>query len=166
MKYRIGDVSKMLHISDQMIRYYEKNGVIHPERSGDGQYRLYSEMDVFLLFEAMKYKEWDISIPEINDMISNDYYTTLIELFWSKERILEVYLNIAETGRGLFGVEAACNRYFSCSTSDISISDAAALACVLPKPLARTPSLVLTHHANKHSKIAQQVGQNLSLNKQ
>lgn len=94
------------------------------------------------------------------------YYTTLIELFWSKERILEVYLNIAETGRGLFGVEAACNRYFSCSTSDISISDAAALACVLPKPLARTPSLVLTHHANKHSKIARQVGQNLSLNKQ
>ena len=94
------------------------------------------------------------------------YYTMLIELFWSKERILEVYLNIAETGRGLFGVEAACNRYFSCSTSDISISDAAALACVLPKPLARTPSLVLTHHANKHSKIAQQVGQNLSLNKQ
>ena len=94
------------------------------------------------------------------------YYTTLIELFWSKERILEVYLNIAETGSGLFGVEAACNRYFSCSSSDISISDAAALACVLPKPLARTPSLVLTHHANKHSKIAQQVGQNLSLNNQ
>ena len=94
------------------------------------------------------------------------YYTTLIELFWSKERILEVYLNIAETGRGLFGVDAACNRYFSCSSSDISISDAAALACVLPKPLARTPSLVLTHHANIHSKIAQQVGQNLSLYKQ
>ena len=94
------------------------------------------------------------------------YYTMLIELFWSKERILEVYLNIAETGRGLFGVEAACNRYFSCSSSDISVSDAAALACVLPKPLARTPALVLTHHANKHSKIAQQVGQNISLNKQ
>ena len=94
------------------------------------------------------------------------YYTTLIELFWSKERILEVYLNIAETGRGLFGVDAACNRYFACSSSDISISDAAALACVLPKPLARTPSLVLTHYANKHSKIAHQVGQNLSLNKQ
>ena len=94
------------------------------------------------------------------------YYTTLIELFWSKERILEVYLNIAETGRGLFGVEAACNRYFSCSSSDISISDAAALACVLPKPLARTPIIVLSHHANKHSKIAQQVGQNTSLNKQ
>ena len=73
MKYRIGDVSKMLHISDQMIRYYEKNGVIHPERSGDGQYRLYSGMDVFLLFEAIKYKEWDISIPEINDMISNAF---------------------------------------------------------------------------------------------
>ena len=93
------------------------------------------------------------------------YYTTLIELFWSKERILEVYLNIAETGRGLFGVESACNRYFSCSSSDISISDAAALACVLPKPLARTPNLVLKNHASKHAKIAQSVGKNLLHNK-
>jgi monofunctional biosynthetic peptidoglycan transglycosylase len=93
------------------------------------------------------------------------YYTMLIEFFWSKERILEVYLNIAETGRGLFGVESACNRYFSCSSSEISISDAAALACVLPKPLTRTPTLVLTNHANKHSKIAQQIGQNLSHNR-
>lgn len=78
MQYRIGDVSKILNLSDQMIRYYEKHGVIHPRRSGDGQYRYYTEMDIFLLFEAMKYKEWDISIPEINDLISNDYYQKLI----------------------------------------------------------------------------------------
>lgn len=91
------------------------------------------------------------------------YYTLLIEYFWSKERILEVYLNIAETGRGLFGVEAACNRYFLCSSSDISISDAAVLACILPKPLTRTPAIVLTHHAGKHSIVAQQAGRNLLL---
>lgn len=40
------------------------------------------------------------------------YYTVLIELFWSKERIMEVYLNIAETGKGVFGVEAAAQKYF------------------------------------------------------
>ena len=57
MLYRIGDVSKHLNISDQMIRYYEKCGVIHPVRSGDGRYRYYSEMDIFLLFEVMKYKQ-------------------------------------------------------------------------------------------------------------
>ena len=57
MGYRIGDVSKMLKISDQMIRYYEKCGLIQPKREGDGKYRTYTDMDVFLIFEAMKYKE-------------------------------------------------------------------------------------------------------------
>ncbi|MBQ9047582.1 MAG: MerR family transcriptional regulator [Solobacterium sp.] len=78
MLYRIGDVSKHLNISDQMIRYYEKCGVIHPVRSGDGRYRYYSEMDIFLLFEAMKYKEWDINIADIGGMIADDYYDKLI----------------------------------------------------------------------------------------
>ena len=60
------------------------------------------------------------------------YYTVLIETFWGKERILEVYMNVAETGRGLFGVESACQRFFGCSASDVAMDDAAALACVLP----------------------------------
>ncbi len=74
---RIGDVSKMLHISDQMIRYYEKNGVIKPLRSAEGNYRTYSMEDVFLLFEAMRYKEWDMNISDINDVIHGDYFATL-----------------------------------------------------------------------------------------
>ena len=85
------------------------------------------------------------------------YYTVLIETFWGKERILEVYMNVAETGRGLFGVESACQRFFGCSASDIAIDDAAALACVLPKPLTRTPSSVLNTHATKHRKICREV---------
>lgn len=76
-KFRIGDVSKMLHISDQMIRYYEKNGVIHPIRSKDGNYRLYSMEDVFLLFDAMRYKEWNINIGEIATVINEDYFREL-----------------------------------------------------------------------------------------
>ena len=85
------------------------------------------------------------------------YYTVLIETFWGKERILEVYMNVAETGRGLFGVEAACQRFFGCSASDVAIDDAAALACVLPKPLTRTPSSVLNTHTTKHRKICREV---------
>lgn len=85
------------------------------------------------------------------------YYTVLIELLWGKERILEVYLNIAETGRGMFGVEVACQRYFGAPSSEISISDAAALACVLPKPLARTPDMVMSIHAHKHAAIASEL---------
>lgn len=77
MKYRIGDVSKILKISDQMIRYYEKCGVITPKRSGDGNYRYYTDMDIFQLFDAMRYKEWNINIAEISDLISNDYYDQL-----------------------------------------------------------------------------------------
>lgn len=76
-KYRIGDVSKMLHISDQMIRYYEKNGVIHPTRSKDGNYRMYSMEDVFFLFDAMRYKRWNINIGEISKLINEDYFHVL-----------------------------------------------------------------------------------------
>jgi DNA-binding transcriptional MerR regulator len=78
MKYRIGDVSKILGLSDQMIRYYEKCGVLNPERSGDGRYRYYTDMDIFMLFDAMRYKEWGINIAEIGDLVANDYYDRLI----------------------------------------------------------------------------------------
>ena len=86
------------------------------------------------------------------------YYTALIEILWGKERILEVYLNIAETGRGVFGMEAACQRYFGTPESEISVSDAAALACVLPKPLTRTPETVMSIHAHRHSAVASELG--------
>ena len=85
------------------------------------------------------------------------YYTILIETFWGKNRILEVYLNVVETGRGLFGVEAACQRFFGASASKISLDDAAALACVLPKPLTRTPHSVINTLAAKYRKIIRDV---------
>lgn len=81
------------------------------------------------------------------------YYTILIEMAWSKERILEVYINIAETGRGLFGVEVACEKYYHKSSSEISISDAVAIACVLPNPLIRNPYTVMNTHQSKYKKI-------------
>jgi monofunctional biosynthetic peptidoglycan transglycosylase len=60
--------------------------------------------------------------------------TVLIELAWSKQRILEVYLNVAEFGRGTFGVQAASRRFFHKDASHLTRADAALLAAVLPAP--------------------------------
>lgn len=62
------------------------------------------------------------------------YFAVLIELCWTKERILEVYLNVAELGPGVFGVEAASKRYFGTSAAVLDASEAALLAAVLPNP--------------------------------
>ncbi len=62
------------------------------------------------------------------------YFTVLIETTWPKQRILEVYVNIAEFGPGIFGVGAASRRFFAASPSTVSDSQAAVLAAVLPNP--------------------------------
>ncbi|WP_446470431.1 monofunctional biosynthetic peptidoglycan transglycosylase [Xenorhabdus stockiae] len=59
----------------------------------------------------------------------------VLELVWSKKRILTVYLNIAEFGRGIFGVEAASRHYFGKPASRLTASEAALLAAVLPNPI-------------------------------
>lgn len=61
--------------------------------------------------------------------------TLSLELFWSKKRILEVYLNIAEFGNGIFGAEAASRYYFRKSAKNLTPSEAALLAAVLPNPI-------------------------------
>jgi monofunctional biosynthetic peptidoglycan transglycosylase len=62
------------------------------------------------------------------------YFTLLIETMWPKQRILEMYLNFAEFGRGTFGVGAASDAFFHKPASRLSASDAALLAAVLPNP--------------------------------
>lgn len=62
------------------------------------------------------------------------YFAVLIELCWSKERILEVYLNVAELGPGVFGVEAAAQKFFGEPAASLTMSQAALLAAVLPNP--------------------------------
>ncbi|MGA6927148.1 MAG: monofunctional biosynthetic peptidoglycan transglycosylase [Desulfosarcina sp.] len=62
------------------------------------------------------------------------YFTLLVELLWPKTRILEVYLNIAEMGKGVHGVEAAGQRFFNKSAARLSRREAATLAAVLPNP--------------------------------
>nr|WP_234967437.1 monofunctional biosynthetic peptidoglycan transglycosylase [Octadecabacter temperatus] len=66
--------------------------------------------------------------------------TPLVEAIWSKERILEVYLNVAEFDEGVFGVEAAAIHYFGVQASDLTAVQAARLAAILPSPKTRSAS--------------------------
>ena len=63
------------------------------------------------------------------------YSTFLIELFWSKDRILEVYLNVAEMGDGIFGAEAAAQTYFKKHASKLTANESARIAACLPNPI-------------------------------
>jgi monofunctional glycosyltransferase len=66
--------------------------------------------------------------------------TPVVELVWSKQRILEVYLNIAEFDEGVFGVQAAAQHYFGVDAREISAVQAARLAAILPDPKGRSAS--------------------------
>ena len=63
------------------------------------------------------------------------YCTLLIELFWSKDRILDVYLNVAEMGDGVFGIEAAAKTFFGKPASKLTNEEAALIAACLPNPI-------------------------------
>lgn len=62
------------------------------------------------------------------------YFTFTIELIWGKKRILEVYLNVAETGKGIFGIEKAAQIYFKKPASKLTRKEAAMIAACLPNP--------------------------------
>ena len=62
------------------------------------------------------------------------YFTFLIEIFWTKERILEVYLNVIEMGRGVYGAQAASKHYFKLNASQLNRYHASMLAAILPNP--------------------------------
>jgi monofunctional glycosyltransferase len=79
------------------------------------------------------------------------YFTVLIELTWPKQRILEVYVNIAELGNGIYGVGAASEAYFHASPAELGPAQAARLAAVLPNPIrlhADRPSVYVQGRAN------------------
>lgn len=79
------------------------------------------------------------------------YFTLLIELLWSKERILEVYINVAEMGDGIYGVEAASRAYYNKPANKMSRLEAAKIAAILPSPLkwsVKKPSMYVAKRQN------------------
>ena len=73
MEYKIGEVSKILNISKEMIRYYEKQGILKPSRKEDNNYRTYSVMDVFLLMEIIRYQSIHFGIKDISELLNEHY---------------------------------------------------------------------------------------------
>jgi monofunctional biosynthetic peptidoglycan transglycosylase len=85
------------------------------------------------------------------------YFTFLIETLWSKERIMEVYLNVIEVGDGVYGAEAASRKYFKKSALSLTKSEAALIAAVLPNPLKFKVSKPSVYVRNRQSWIQNQM---------
>lgn len=89
------------------------------------------------------------------------YFTVLLELLWPKRRVLEVYLNIAEFGEGIYGVSAAAQTFFGKRPTELQPREAALLAAVLPNPTrlqARNPSAYVRGRADWIEEQMRQLG--------
>jgi monofunctional biosynthetic peptidoglycan transglycosylase len=81
------------------------------------------------------------------------YFTWLMEIFWDKQRIMEVYLNVVEMGRGIYGIEAASRFYYHKHASELTPSESAMLAAILPNPLKRNPARPSNYLINRQKNI-------------
>jgi monofunctional biosynthetic peptidoglycan transglycosylase len=85
------------------------------------------------------------------------YFTFLIELTWGKKRILEVYLNEAEMGKGTFGIEAAAKKYFNKKASKLTRTEAAKIASCLPNPVRYTIKPISPYVSRKYPWVLRQM---------
>lgn len=89
------------------------------------------------------------------------YFTLLIEALWGKPRIMEVYLNIAEMGPGIYGVEAAAQHYFHVRAARLTPQQASRIAAILPQPIKRdaaAPGRYVKRYARRIERRARVVG--------
>lgn len=89
------------------------------------------------------------------------YFTVLIELMWDKERIMEVYLNVAEMGKGIYGVEAAAEAHFGTTAAKLTRRQACLIAACLPNPIKRTagnPSSYISKRAADIAALEPKIG--------
>ncbi|MEM7490854.1 MAG: monofunctional biosynthetic peptidoglycan transglycosylase, partial [Pseudomonadota bacterium] len=80
--------------------------------------------------------------------------TPVMEAFWPKRRVIEIYLNVAEFDEGVFGVQAAARHYFGVDAADLTVRQAAALASVLPAPKRRDPNALTPGLQRKAARVA------------
>lgn len=85
------------------------------------------------------------------------YFTFMIEHLWGKKRILEMYLNVAQMGDGIFGVEAAAKHYFNKNAKDLTRKEAAMIASCLPNPVEFTIQPISARVANRYPWIMRQM---------
>ena len=85
------------------------------------------------------------------------YFTFMIEKLWSKKRILETYLNVAEMGKGIFGIQAASKAYFNKDAKDLTRSEAAKIAACLPNPKLYTVKPISKKVQDRYDDIMRQM---------
>ena len=85
------------------------------------------------------------------------YYTLLLEVIWGKERIMDVYLNYAEMGIGIYGIEAASRIYYKKSSSNLNATEAATIIAILPNPTKRDPRKPTSYLINRRDRILKQM---------
>lgn len=89
------------------------------------------------------------------------YFTVLIELFWGKERIMEVYLNSIEMGNGVYGAQAAAQHWYQKNATSLTTREAAGIAAILPNPRkfkASNSSSYINKRKNKIMRVMRQTG--------
>ena len=85
------------------------------------------------------------------------YFTFMIEMIWGKKRILEVYLNVIEMGRGIYGIEAASQSYFNKPAASLTRAEAATITSCLPNPKNYTVKLLSNYVAGRRQTVLQQM---------
>ena len=89
MEYRIGEVSKLLGLPVETIRYYEKEQIITPKRQQNSDYRTYETWDIFFLMECMRYRSFDISLKDIAKMLHNESLDFFVERIGFKQQVID-----------------------------------------------------------------------------
>ena len=169
-----GDGLKRDYVDDENISYQMKLAVIASE---DQIFSDHSGFDWKSIEKAMKYNEkkpgWIMGASTISQQVAKNvflwqgrdwirkglevYFTKMIEWFWGKERILEVYLNVIEMGPGIFGAEAAAQQYFKKPAKSLTRKQAAMIAAALPNPKKYTVKPLSPHVSVKSGWIVRQM---------
>jgi monofunctional glycosyltransferase len=169
-----GDGLKHTYVSMKNISPYAKLAVISSE---DQLFPDHDGFDFKSIEKAMKHNQKSKSLhgaSTISQQVAKNvflwqgrswmrkglevYFTFMIELIWGKKRILEMYLNVSEMGKGVFGVEAAARYYFNKPASSLTRQEAAKIAACLPNPKIFTIKPLSPHVASRSVWIVGQMG--------
>jgi len=96
VRYKIGDVSRILGISTDLLRYYEKKGVVQPQKDKNNDYRYYDTWDINFLIDCLWFKRFGFGIPQVAYMVTDCYHGDLISLLDEKGDQMEAEIRRQE----------------------------------------------------------------------
>jgi monofunctional biosynthetic peptidoglycan transglycosylase len=165
---------KKMHIKHQWvpIEKISSNMILAAVAAEDNNFLLHRGFDFEAIEKAQKYNEKSKRIRGASTISQQTcknvylwlgrnyvrkgleaYYTFLVETFWSKKRIMEVYLNSIEMGNGIFGIEAASQTYFKKHASQLTRAESAIIAASFPNPRKRNPAAPGSYLVNRQQLI-------------